>query len=196
MFFRRKKQKECTSTTSKEHENSFGERLDKLTEDGVLPFGWISYNREFTDAINNEFSYLLNNWIESRTSSIKDRRSALKTFILYMEDVKKLCRSKGECFEFWFDEILTGKGYLEKRKKELNYIETHYNNLVELENEKSSLSTELLKYIKNHNGILQKDICKDFNPDLKPHIQNMLYQWDKEGTIKRIKKGNTYVIFV
>ena len=201
MFFRRKKQKECTSTTNKEHDkehntNSFGERLDKITEDGDLPFGWISYNREFTDAINNEFSYLLNNWIESRTSSIKDRRSALKTFILYMEDVKKLCRSKGECFEFWFDEILTGKGYLEKRKKELNYIETHYNNLVELENEKSSLSTELLKYIKNHNGILQKDIYKDFNPDLKPHIQNMLYQWDKEGTIKRIKKGNTYVIFV
>lgn len=77
-----------------------------------------------------------------------------------MEDVKKLCRSKGECFEFWFDEILTGKGYLEKRKKELNYIETHYNNLVELENEKSSLSTELLKYIKNHNGILQKIFTK------------------------------------
>lgn len=99
--------------------------LDHLTPEGELPWGWLSHTKEFRGTIENEYSYFLNNWISSRQKDVDPLRKyeALKSFVLYLEDVEKLCKSKGECFEFWFDEILTSPGYLEKRKQELHALE-------------------------------------------------------------------------
>lgn len=102
--------------------NSFGERYDRLTPEGELPWGWVTRNKDFCNRINMEFTHFLNMWLEARTKSPKELYQALKSFVLYLEDVEKLCKSKGECFEFWFHEILTGKGYVEKRKKELEEL--------------------------------------------------------------------------
>lgn len=93
--------------------------LDHLTKEGDLPWGWHSHNKAFTDKINNEFSYFLNSWLDVRSKSPSEQYQALKSFVLYLEDVEKLCKSKGECFEFWFYEILTSKDYIKKRKNEL-----------------------------------------------------------------------------
>jgi hypothetical protein len=91
-------------------------------EDGELPWGWISRNKAFTGKIEREYTYFMNKWIDSRKKTQKEEYAALKSFVLYLEKVEKLCKIKGECFEFWFNEILTGKGYLEKRKKELETL--------------------------------------------------------------------------
>ena len=91
-------------------------------ENGELPWGWVTRNKEFCDKISGEYSYFLDAWIESRHKSQMEQYSALKSFVVYLEDVEKLCKSKGECFDFWFREILTSKGYMEKRKKELEEI--------------------------------------------------------------------------
>lgn len=92
-------------------------------ENGNLPFGWICRNKDFVEKIQNEYTYFLEMWIGSRTKSSQAQYESLKSFVLYMEAVEKLCKSKGECFEFWFNEVLTGKGYLEKRRSELNAME-------------------------------------------------------------------------
>ena len=92
-------------------------------ENGELPWGWLYRNKEFVDNIQKEYTYFLERWIASREKTPKEQYAALKSFVLFMEDVEKLCKSKGECFEFWFNEILTGKGYLEKRRKELQQAE-------------------------------------------------------------------------
>ena len=102
--------------------NSYGERLDRLTTDGELPWGWVTRNKEFCDKINSEYTHFLNTWLQARSKSPKEQYSALKSFVVYLEDVERLCKSKGECFEFWFHEILTGKEYVEKRKKELEEL--------------------------------------------------------------------------
>ena len=91
-------------------------------ENGELPWGWVTRNKAFCDRINSEYSHFLNEWLQSIRKSPMERYSALKSFVLYLEDVEKLCKSKGECFEFWFREILTGKGYVDKRKKELEEL--------------------------------------------------------------------------
>lgn len=91
-------------------------------ENGALPWGWTSRNKEFTDRISGEYSYFLNNWLDSRSKSIVDQYSALKSFVIYMENAEKLCKSKGECFEFWFHEILTSPGYVEKRRTDLEAL--------------------------------------------------------------------------
>ena len=91
-------------------------------ENGELPWGWVTRNKEFCDKINGEFSYFLNAWLQSRHKTPVEHYSALKSFVVYLEDVEKLCKSKGECFDFWFHEILTSKGYIEKRKGELENL--------------------------------------------------------------------------
>lgn len=178
--------------------NSFNEPLDKLV-DGDLPWGWTAHNKDFTDKISKEYSYFLQAWVDARNKSPKELYSALKSFVLYMEDVEKTCKEKGECFEFWFDEILTGKDYLKKRKQELENLSA---NLSESQNEYeqkqkllSNLDVSLLNFLQSNDGILQKDVYKHFDPLIKSEIQSVLYEWDKAGKIKRVKSGNTYKIF-
>lgn len=91
-------------------------------ENGELPWGWVTRNKEFCDGINCEYSHFLNAWVQSRNKTPTEHYSALKSFVIYLEDVEKLCKSKGECFDFWFHEILTSKGYMEKRKTELEEL--------------------------------------------------------------------------
>lgn len=96
--------------------------LEHLTAEGELPFGWVYQNREFTGKIQGEFSYFLNMWLDARKKSPKELYSALKSFVVYLEDAEKLCKSKGECFEFWFYNILTSPDYIDKRKEELHKL--------------------------------------------------------------------------
>lgn len=102
--------------------NTYGEPLDKLI-DGELPFGWVAHNRTFTSEIEEQNKYFLHLWLDNRNKSLDEYYSALKSFILFLEDTEKLCISKGECFEFWFYEILTTKKYLSERKLELQELE-------------------------------------------------------------------------
>ena len=70
--------------------------------------------------MSGEYTYFLNMWLDSRSKSPKEQYSALKSFVLYLEDAEKLCKSKGECFEWWFYNVLTSTDYISKRKQELN----------------------------------------------------------------------------
>ena len=103
--------------------------LEHLTAEGELPWGWHTHTKEFTDKINNEYSYFLNVWIEARNKSPMELYAALKSFVMYLEDLERICKSKGECFEFWFYNILTTEDYLEKRKKELDELVANFDEL-------------------------------------------------------------------
>lgn len=92
-------------------------------ENGELPWGWVTRNKAFCEKMQAEYSHFLNAWVDSRKKSPAEQYAALKSFVTYMEDAERLCNSKGECFAFWFREILTGKGYVEKRKKDLEKLE-------------------------------------------------------------------------
>jgi hypothetical protein len=102
--------------------NSFGEPLDRLTPDGELPWGWIYANKDFTDKIQNEFTYFFNIWVSSRSKSQKEQYEALKSFVIYMHEAKNLCQSKGECFVEWF-KIRADDDYIAKRENELKELE-------------------------------------------------------------------------
>lgn len=101
--------------------------LMHLTPEGELPWGWHYKNKNFIEKINNEYTYFLDNWLNSRGAEPKKQYEALKSFVLYLEDVEKLCAKKGECFEFWFYEVLASPDYIQKRKEELN--ELQHNNI-------------------------------------------------------------------
>lgn len=90
------------------------EPLDRLTPEGDLPWGWWTANKAFTSQLQAEYTQFLNAWLESRRSSDAEQYAALKSFVIYMNDVKKLCESKGECFVYWRDTLFTDKYLLEE----------------------------------------------------------------------------------
>lgn len=112
-----KKQPQLINTTAKPEE------LEHLTAEGELPWGWHYRHKEFIEKIQKEYSCFLDIWLDSRSKSSKELYSALKSFVIYLEDLESLCISKGECYELWFYEILASKNYIEARKAELLSLE-------------------------------------------------------------------------
>lgn len=175
---------------------------DHLTPEGDLPWGWITVHKDFSEKISNEYRYFLNSWIESRKQSPRLEYAALKSFVRYMEEVRSLCKSKGECYEYWRISLFDDE-YFNRRKLDLDRIgqnienmETAYQKKQALEREiVPTLEKELLKIIYESPGILQKDLYKMFDADLKNYIQELLYFSEKNGKIVREKSGNTYKLF-
>lgn len=95
---------------------------ERLTAEGELPLGWLYRNKAFIDKLNGEYTYFLDMWIDSRRLPELDQYAALKSFVLFLEDAETLCKSKGECFELWFYDILASKEYIAKRKAELHAL--------------------------------------------------------------------------
>ena len=174
------------------------EDLEHLTPEGDLPRGWFTENKNFIDKTNSEFSYFLKRWIDSRDGSPKELYSALKSFVLYMEDVKKVCLQKGECFEHWFNEILTSPGYLEKRKAELQKLTANLEELQKKYEHKSAwmpiLDDEIIKQLRANDGILQSDFIKMFDEDVQADVSSKLYYMAKSGDLERIKSGRSYIL--
>ena len=114
----------------KKHKTEQAKRiiLEHLTEEGELPFGWVTKHKDFTEKIEREYSYFLDCWISLRGSYTVEEYGALKTLVIYLDDVKKLCEAKGECFLFWYNHILTSSGYAEKRIEELKELECKLTN--------------------------------------------------------------------
>lgn len=197
-FFNFKKKKQTV--------NSFGQRLDKLTEEGDLPWGWVSKNKCFVDKITNEYSYFLNLWLDGTKKSPKDQYAPLKSFVLYLEDVENLCVSKGECFELWFYECIASKDYIQKRKKELeelvanmDILQKEYELKTQKEKEKQRKTIEMksavILLLKENDGVLQSDFWKFFDDEIcRAAASDIVYSLLKEGKIERTKSGRSYTL--
>lgn len=171
---------------------------EHLTDEGELPVGWTYHNKEFTDRINNEFSYFLHLWLDSRNKSPRELRAALKSFVLYLEDIERICKSKGECFEFYFREIIASQDYIQERKEELSELENNIESLQEAYDRKKQnligLEEKIVQKLIENDGILQADFIRLFDPSIKNEVSEKLYYWDKGGKITRQKSGRSYIL--
>lgn len=161
-----------------------------------FPWGWFTENKGFTDQIKREYSHYLHTWVDSCNKSPRELYSSLKSFVRYMKDVQKLCKRKGKYFELWFDKVLTGKGYLETRQKELDDLSEKWVDLqkaYEIKEEKlTHLDDDIWNLLTLNGSMLQTDIYKNFDSNLKQDIQEKLYIWSISGKISRVKEGRTY----
>ena len=185
--------------------NSVGEPLDKLTKEGELPWGWVSYNKSFVEQIQKEFLYFLNNCKDSDGKHPKEIYSAKKSLVLYLEDVKKLCDQKGECFTYWFDNILVSKDYLEKNKKELKSIEDNFDVLCsEYERKKfeeeykkhriGEIQEDVVQLLKENDGILQSEFWKLFDSKDKEAVADIVFSLVKSGKLEKVKSGRSFTL--
>lgn len=189
LFGRKKKANEPPKPSNT---NSFGEPLDRLTPEGKLPWGWIYANREFTEQIENEYRSFSDALIEAKKQGVKEYHAALRSLVMYMEDVKKLCESKGECFAEWATIMVANPSALAHEKEKLEYYNQNIGELLKKEHQMKTLQADVLKIITENPDILQTDVFKLFPSDMKPHVKNEIDQLLSSGKIERVKQGRTY----
>lgn len=100
--------------------NSVGERLDRLTPEGELPFGWMAYNKELVKEMDDE-------WIVYR-SAISDatdpslKCAAMKSYLLYLEDGKNRYYEISECAGKYFEEYYCNAPYNDTIRKQFKLL--------------------------------------------------------------------------
>ena len=174
------------------------EDMEHLTPDGDLPRGWLTVNKDVLETIQAEYTYFLNKWIETKKESPRKLSWALKSFVLYLERKQEECKQKGECFDFWFNNILIAPGYIEKRKAELQELTANLEELQEEYDHKSAwipiLDDEIIKQLRANDGILQADFIKMFDDCIQSEVSSKLYFMAKSGDLERIKSGRSYIL--
>lgn len=102
------------------NKNSVGEDLDRLTPKGELPFGWMAYNKELVQKMDDEwFSFRL---AIDRTKDPAEQYAAIKSYLLFLEDGKKHYYEVNVCAGKYFEEYIYDSPYnvtLKKRFKDL-----------------------------------------------------------------------------
>ena len=199
------------STPKDKNHNVFGQDITHLDEDGELPWGWVSANKEFTERISTEYKYFLDAWYDIRNKDVRKEHWALKSLVIYLEDAKKLCISKGECFVKWFDDLIASQERIDEYKTRQKYIEDNIDALLEDEKRKKEeekrrreieetimpkVKEALIEIIRNEPNIIQSELYKRFDSELKSYISSELYSMEKNGLICREKSGKSYKLFI
>lgn len=97
LFGKRNRKK---TTLKPKGKNCVGERLDRLTADGDLPFGWVAHNKQFVDAQQNKINQQL-----AEVGDAKGNAAQLEAFRAYfntVDEVGRYCKKKGPCHYRWF----------------------------------------------------------------------------------------------
>lgn len=183
-------------------DDKFQDDLEHLTPKGDIPWGWYSANVEFTSKTETERRYfsdmLSDNKKEGNPYKIRD---SLLSLVQYLEDCKKLYKSKGEVFELWFNDVIADQKYIDGLKFELNELDEDFDRRVavyEYMKKIPSFKDAVIETIKNNEGILQKDLKSYFmdEPEVWQKVSFALYQLTKEGKIEKVKQGRCNVLKV
>lgn len=169
--------------------------LTHLDEDGELPIGWLYANREFIEKIQEQNSYFIEAYCTAcKSSDVIKNYGALKSLVLFYRDMKKLCQSKGECFEKWFSDIIANEDLVNRRTEELKYLEDNIDKLLEIEKLKKLVRGDIISFVTDKDGILQADIYKSYPEELKEYVREQIYTLCHDGIITREKSGRTYAL--
>ena len=167
-------------------------------EERMFPSGFFYENRHFLKEIEDNFHYFQDEYISAKKQEkgIQAVRVALKSFIVYMEDVERICASKGEPFVNWSKLSICNEASMESYRNDLKKIEDNLEELIKKENLLNWLKPELLNIIIEEPGIYQPDIYKRFDAELKPEVSNQLYLLYANGLITREKSGRSYKLYI
>lgn len=184
--------------------NDLGERMDKLTPDGELPWGWLTKNQDFIRKAEAEYGNLFSEYAKHQYGDPQKRYAGLKSLLLYIEDAKKHYAQKGECYLYWFESYWVQDEEVKKLYSELQYMEEHYDELKKEYERKQyienilipELKKKAIEVVKENPGIIQTDAYGFFDPDAKSYVQEVFRILSREGKIKREKQGRTYKLSI
>lgn len=177
----------------------FGLFKKKEKEQGA-PWGWYNANKDFLEQIRNEYNYFLNGWLAARNAAPLRRYETLKSFALYMNDAQKLCYSKGKHYAEWFDATIASPEYIAERTAELKELQENFLEIEaaykKREKELAGLEERVAETLRQNEGILQADLVKLFDASVKNDVSELLYRWNQEGKVSRVKSGRSYALYM
>ncbi len=103
------------------NKNSIGERLDRLTPEGELPFGWTAYNQAVVKKMDDD--WLLFRLRIDNAKEPLEKRTAMKSFLLFLEDGKKHYYGINECAGKYFEYYICNTPYTATVKNRLKELE-------------------------------------------------------------------------
>ncbi len=101
--------------------NSAGENIDKLDSEGKLPFGWVIYNKDYIDMIENDMKPFRQAILDAKTDI--EKYAALKSFVLYLQDGQRHYYEIGECVGKYFEEYICKSEEASQRVKAFKELE-------------------------------------------------------------------------
>lgn len=207
LFFKYRKQANANYTkasNTKPKTNSFDERMDRLTAEGELPWGWLTQNKAFIDKATAEYLDFFKRYAEHEYGDPLKKYAGLKSLLLYIEEAKVIYAQKGECFLFWFVHTWAQDEQVQKMYAELRYIEEHHEELEKKYKRQQyiehilipELKKKAIEVVRENPGIIQTDAYSHFEPEVKSYVQDVFRILSNEGKIKREKHGRTYKLSI
>jgi hypothetical protein len=133
---------------------------------------------------------------ESRKNGVLAEYAAIKSMVVFMEDAKALCASKGECFAEWSSIVVACPETMESYKGRLKYLEENMDVLLKQERMLEQLGDDLLRIIKEEPGVIQSQLYKRFDDSIKDLVSNELYLLEHRNVIIREKSGRSYKLYI
>nr|DAF29027.1 MAG TPA: hypothetical protein [Caudoviricetes sp.] len=187
--------KPSKSNINKSVQNKKEPDLSHLDKNGELPWGWIYANREFIAKVEDQNRYFTDSYSNAcKSLDVKKRYAALKSQVLFWNDAKKICKSKGECFEKWFSDIIANDDLINQKTTELKYIEDNIGNLLKLAELKKNMRSDIIALVTDNDGILQTDIYKMYPEELKDFVVEQIAFLCHDKIIIKEKSGRTYAL--
>ena len=179
--------------------NSLNEPLERLDENGELPFGW---HYKYHDLIKAWETPIPDYATSSRQMDlpIDKRIETLEKMMSHLHAFQDDFNARGECFQKYFYDAWVANGYVKRWEEKLADLKKNRDIIFAQQEtyrqERHGLEDRLFQLLKENDGLLQKNTYKEFHPCVKQDIQSLLYEWEKSGKIQRVKQGNTYAIHV
>jgi hypothetical protein len=163
-----------------------------------LPSGWLYENRKFTQISSERHHHLLSEVSNARKEKkgVRAEYAALKSLVPFLEDQKKVCESRGTNFVRWYSLFVADSDTLAFHRDRLNEMEDNLDELIRKENLSKKLKKELVDIIKKEPGVVQADLYKRFDAELKGDISTELYSLSASGVITREKSGRSYKLYI
>lgn len=179
-----------------------GERMDRLDANGNLPFGWLAYNQEHVQMIENDLKPFRERIINAK--KVMDEYGAVKSYVLFLQDsVPYYKKNYGDDVAKYFVDHIIGSCEAETYFERMRYIEEHLDELLNEEREEERIQREveglmtiIFGEIVADEGMIQSEYLKTFPEDRKKLASAALYRLDHEGYIERIKHGRSYKLYV
>lgn len=172
--------------------NTFGQRLDVLTPDGDLPFGWVSYYEDFvkeqTDRINKAYEPIYS----ARKTS--DKLSYFKKYFEVVNSVGEYCKEKGETYYKWFSYYIIESTWYGEQVSSYRQLTADAPKLIEHEKWFEQLETKIEKLLPVCDGKLQSEFVKAFEHNEQDYVRFYLSRAEKDGRIQRTKSGRSYIL--
>lgn len=141
------------------------------------------------DKIINEFENFYRQ--SAKTDSIDEKIELLEKAVASFEKAKKSAY-KTKAGKIYFQDMY--EHMHNSRDEDFSYLDLIESELDALIDDRDYTIPTLKKIISEHNGIMQKDVYQYVSDIPKSEVQRYIKLFEKEGIIKRTKKGNSYVL--